>query len=67
MAETIEKAVGDVQTQSPTSDHDSKEVTQHEMEILPKVYGHIPRTVWSIAAVEFAERFAYYGTITVCM
>lgn len=29
--------------------------------------GRIPWQAWTVAAVEFVERFSYYGTSAVCM
>lgn len=40
--------------------------TEKEWETLPKVPGSIPWTAWTVAVVEFAERFSYYGTTAVC-
>lgn len=40
--------------------------TEEEYATLPKVPGTIPWTAWTVAAVEFAERFSYYGTTAVC-
>ena len=40
--------------------------TEEEFATLPKVPGHIPWTSWTVAVVEFAERFSYYGTTAVC-
>jgi proton-dependent oligopeptide transporter, POT family len=40
--------------------------TEEEFATLPRVPGSIPWTAWTVAAVEFAERFSYYGTTAVC-
>jgi len=40
--------------------------TEEEFATLPRVPGKIPWTAWTVAAVEFAERFSYYGTTAVC-
>ena len=40
--------------------------TEEEFATLPRVAGTIPWTAWTVAAVEFAERFSYYGTTAVC-
>jgi hypothetical protein len=40
--------------------------TEEEFATLPRVPGRIPWTAWTVAAVEFAERFSYYGTTAVC-
>ncbi|KFY43384.1 hypothetical protein V495_03973 [Pseudogymnoascus sp. VKM F-4514 (FW-929)] len=39
--------------------------TEEEFATLPRVPGKIPWTAWTVAAVEFAERFSYYGTTAV--
>ncbi|KFY59036.1 hypothetical protein V496_05858 [Pseudogymnoascus sp. VKM F-4515 (FW-2607)] len=39
--------------------------TEEEFDTLPRVPGRIPWTAWTVAAVEFAERFSYYGTTAV--
>jgi hypothetical protein len=39
---------------------------EEEFATLPRVPGSIPWTAWTVAAVEFAERFSYYGTTAVC-
>lgn len=40
--------------------------TQEEWDTLPRVPGKIPWTAWTVAFVEFVERFSYYGTSAVC-
>ena len=40
--------------------------TEEEFATLPRVPGRIPWTAWTVAVVEFAERFSYYGTTAVC-
>jgi len=40
--------------------------TEEEFATLPRVPGSIPWTAWTVAIVEFAERFSYYGTTAVC-
>lgn len=40
--------------------------TEEEWATLPRVAGSIPWTAWTVAFVEFAERFSYYGTSAVC-
>jgi POT family proton-dependent oligopeptide transporter len=40
--------------------------TEEEFATLPRVPGSIPWTAWTVALVEFAERFSYYGTTAVC-
>ncbi|RAR15159.1 peptide transporter ptr2-a [Stemphylium lycopersici] len=39
--------------------------TEEEWETLPRVAGSIPWQAWTVAAVEFVERFSYYGTSAV--
>lgn len=56
----------------PESEHNEKEdllkpfPTEEEWATLPRVAGTIPWTAWTVAFVEFAERFSYYGTSAVC-
>lgn len=40
--------------------------TEEEFATLPRVAGSIPWQAWTVAFVEFAERFSYYGTSAVC-
>jgi POT family proton-dependent oligopeptide transporter len=40
--------------------------TEEEWATLPRVAGRIPWQAWTVAAVEFVERFSYYGTSAVC-
>lgn len=40
--------------------------TDEEWQTLPRVAGSIPWTAWTVAFVEFVERFSYYGTSAVC-
>jgi POT family proton-dependent oligopeptide transporter len=40
--------------------------TEEEWATLARVPGRIPWTAWTVALVEFAERFSYYGTTAVC-
>lgn len=39
--------------------------TEEEWATLPRVAGRIPWQAWTVAAVEFVERFSYYGTSAV--
>jgi POT family proton-dependent oligopeptide transporter len=39
--------------------------TEEEWATLPRVPGRIPWTAWTVASVEFVERFSYYGTSAV--
>jgi hypothetical protein len=47
-------------------DPDKPYPTEEEFATLPRVPGTIPWTAWTVAIVEFAERFSYYGTTAVC-
>lgn len=40
--------------------------TEEEWATLPRVAGSIPWQAWTVAVVEFVERFSYYGTSAVC-
>lgn len=39
--------------------------TEEEWATLPRVAGKIPWQAWTVAVVEFVERFSYYGTSAV--
>ncbi|KAK2600065.1 hypothetical protein QQS21_005229 [Conoideocrella luteorostrata] len=58
-------------TSGPESDHNDSEnllrplPTEEEWATLPRVAGSIPWTAWTVAFVEFVERFSYYGTSAV--
>ena len=39
--------------------------TEEEWATLPRVAGSIPWQAWTVAVVEFVERFSYYGTSAV--
>jgi len=43
------------------------EPTEYELKSLRRVSGKIPWAAYTIAFVEFGERFSYYGTTAVCM
>lgn len=53
------------------SSHDESDIllgpspTDEEWATLPRVAGSIPWQAWTVAFVEFAERFSYYGTSAV--
>ena len=48
-------------------DEDGRETpTDDEMATLRRVTGTIPWITFSVAFVEFCERFSYYGTTAVC-
>jgi POT family proton-dependent oligopeptide transporter len=57
---------------SNTSTHDENAIllgpfpTEEEWATLPRVAGSIPWQAWTVAMVEFVERFSYYGTSAVC-
>jgi POT family proton-dependent oligopeptide transporter len=59
-------------TSSSNSTHDDNTnllgpfPTEEEWATLPRVAGSIPWQAWTVAAVEFVERFSYYGTSAVC-
>jgi POT family proton-dependent oligopeptide transporter len=55
----VEFTVGEVDSEKPYP-------TEEEFATLPRVPGSIPWTAWTVAIVEFAERFSYYGTTAVC-
>jgi hypothetical protein len=67
---SVVDAVGTVDR--PESEHNEKDdllqpfPTEEEWATLPRVPGSIPWTAWTVAFVEFAERFSYYGTSAVC-
>ena len=44
----------------------SEEPTEEDLATLKRVSGTIPWTAYTIAFVEFCERFSYYGTTVVC-
>lgn len=41
--------------------------TEEELHSLRRITGKIPWTAYTVAFVEFCERFSYYGTTAVCM
>lgn len=58
-------------TSSDSFDHEGTHLlgpfpTEEEWATLPRVPGSIPWQAWTVAAVEFVERFSYYGTSAVC-
>ena len=62
-------AVEETLSQKPSTEpigSDKPFPTEEEFATLPRVPGHIPWTSWTVAVVEFAERFSYYGTTAVC-
>ncbi|KAG9238596.1 MFS peptide transporter-like protein Ptr2 [Amylocarpus encephaloides] len=59
-----------IATSDSASDNESTDLlrpfpTEEEFATLPRVPGTIPWTAWTVAFVEFAERFSYYGTTAV--
>ena len=65
---TIEEPIGLIGSPvvRETEDVDKPFPTDEEFSVLPKVPGEIPWTAWTVAIVEFAERFSFYGTTAVC-
>ena len=69
--ETIEKEAAMGRKAFVTVDEDSvnsciDEPTEADLNTLKRVSGKIPWTAYTIAFVEFCERFSYYGTTVVC-
>jgi POT family proton-dependent oligopeptide transporter len=58
----VQSEVGKVNDYDPSKPYP----TEEEFATLPRVPGFIPWTAWTVAIVEFAERFSYYGTTAVC-
>ena len=55
-----------IDASSTSSDDDGRRApTEEEWATLPRVAGNIPWQAWTVAAVEFVERFSYYGTSAV--
>lgn len=70
-AEMIEKEAVMGRKAFITVDEDSvnsgaDEPTEADLNTLKRVSGTIPWTAYTIAFVEFCERFSYYGTTVVC-
>lgn len=70
-AELIEKETAMGKKAFVTVDEDSvtsgsDEPTEEDLATLKRVSGTIPWTAYTIAFVEFCERFSYYGTTVVC-
>lgn len=70
-AEMIEKEAMMGRKAFITVDEDSvnsgaDEPTEADLNTLKRVSGTIPWTAYTIAFVEFCERFSYYGTTVVC-
>ncbi|KAJ6784948.1 hypothetical protein PWT90_10738 [Aphanocladium album] len=65
----VDVVPGDVRSLDSSTDEDVPELgpfpTQEEWDTLPRVPGRIPWTAWTVAFVEFVERFSYYGTSAV--
>lgn len=59
-------AVVAAETKPISFEEDRPFPTEEEFATLPRVPGRIPWTAWTVAVVEFAERFSYYGTTAVC-
>ena len=62
----VSTSLSDGEKPATAVDSDKPYPTEEEFATLPKVPGHIPWTSWTVAVVEFAERFSYYGTTAVC-
>lgn len=66
-AAVVARPISDTDKASDSSlDIDRPFPTEEEFATLPRVPGTIPWTAWTVAIVEFAERFSYYGTTAVC-
>ena len=70
-ADIIEKEAAMGKNAFVTVDEDSlsfgsEEPTEEDLATLKRVSGSIPWTAYTIAFVEFCERFSYYGTTVVC-
>ncbi|KAB5525512.1 POT family-domain-containing protein [Coniochaeta sp. 2T2.1] len=64
-AAALSRVQSEVGNLKETSDPDKPYPTEDEFATLPRVPGRIPWTAWTVAIVEFAERFSYYGTTAV--
>ncbi|OAG10772.1 MFS peptide transporter-like protein Ptr2 [Paraphaeosphaeria sporulosa] len=68
-ASAIEPIALDISTPSSIIEEDEHLLgpfpTEEEWATLPRVAGSIPWTAWTVACVEFVERFSYYGTSAV--
>lgn len=45
---------------------DNEEISEDDLKNLTRVSGSIPWQAYTIAFIEFCERFSYYGTTVVC-
>lgn len=45
---------------------DYEEISEDDLKNLTRVSGSIPWQAYTIAFIEFCERFSYYGTTVVC-
>lgn len=61
-----ESVTGTSSDQNSSYDPSRPFPTEEEWATLPRVAGTIPWTAWTVAIVEFMERFSYYGTSAVC-
>jgi POT family proton-dependent oligopeptide transporter len=48
-------------------DADYAEISEEDLRTLTRVAGPVPWQAYTIAFIEFCERFSYYGTTVVCM
>lgn len=63
----IEEAPVDPALQPSSADSSQKIYpTDEDLRTLRRVAGSLPWTTFTVAAVELAERFSYYGTTAVC-
>ena len=46
---------------------DYEKISKEDLRTLTRVAGPVPWQAYSIAFIEFCERFSYYGTTVVCM
>jgi POT family proton-dependent oligopeptide transporter len=51
-------------TSVPSND---EEISEEDLKNLARVAGPVPWQAYTIAFIEFCERFSYYGTTVVCM
>jgi len=64
---TASDAADEVNSSDAQAKSDYIEPTKYELKTLRRVSGKIPWAAYTIAFVEFGERFSYYGTTAVCM
>jgi len=64
---TASHTADEVDNSDDQANFDYIEPTEYELKTLRRVSGKIPWAAYTIAFVEFGERFSYYGTTAVCM